>query len=397
MQLCSMKLQIWLLRILLCLLLFEGNQLSAMIGRIPAMKINTSYLFAGIAVVAIALWFVVNSRENSKAPPRAKTTITVKQTVPTVIYEARLAEQHKNRFSLFGRTEANREVDVKAKTAGLVIAAPITEGRRIAKGTVICRQGVDARQAVLDQMIAGLKSREADLNATKILVEKGFKSAIQLDSDKAVVDGARASVKQAEIELDNVNMRAPFAGVYEKQTAEIGDFLSPGQSCGRVIEMNPLVVTIDLTENQVGFVKLGQDADIELVTGESLTGKVRYIESKANASTRTFRTEISVPNPDYALKGGVTATVSIQTDITMAQHVPAKILSLDQDGSVGVRYLDINDIVRFARVKTIDEDANGMWVTGLPDETRIITQGQDFVAIGTQANPSLADYKSAVE
>lgn len=361
------------------------------------MKINTSYLFAGGAIIAIALWFVVNSREDSKASPRAKTTVTVEQTVPTVVYETRLAEEHKNSFNLFGRSEANREVDVKAKTAGLVIAAPITEGRRIAKGTVICRQGVDARQAVLDQMKAGLKSREADLNATRVLVEKGFKSASQLDSDKAVVDGARASVKQAEIELDNVIMRAPFAGVYEKQTAEIGDFLTPGQSCGRIIEMNPLVVTIDLTENQVGFIKLGQDAAIELVTGEALTGKVRYIESKANSSTRTFRTEIAVPNPNYALKGGVTATVSIKTGTTMAQHVPSKILSLDKDGSVGVRYLDDANIVRFARVKTIDEDANGMWVTGLPDNTRIITQGQNFVAVGTQVNPSLADYNSADE
>lgn len=368
-----------------------------MLGRLSVMKINTSYLFAGGAIVAIAIWFVVNSKEDSKAPPRAKTTVTVEQSMPTVVYEARLAEEHKNSFNLFGRTEANREVDVKAKTAGLVIAAPVTEGLRIAKGTVICRQDVDARQAVLDQALAGLKSREADLNATRVLVEKGFKSAIQLDADKAVLDGARASVKQAEIELDNVNMRAPFSGVYEKQTAEIGDYLSPGQSCGRIVDMNPLVVAIDLTEAQVGYIKVGQEAGIELVTGESLTGKVRYMESKANASTRTFRTEISVPNPDYALRGGVTATVSIQTGITMAQHVPAKILSLDQDGSVGVRYLDNNDIVRFARVKTIDEDANGMWVTGLPDDTRIITQGQDFVAIGTQANPSLADYNSAVE
>ncbi len=361
------------------------------------MKINTSYLFAGGAVIAIALWFFVNSREASKAPPRPQTTVTAEQSILTVVYEPRTAEEHKNSFKLFGRTEANREVDVKAKTAGLVIAAPITEGRRVSKGTVICRQDIDARQAVLDQTKALLKSREADLNATSILVEKGYKSAIQIDAEKAAVDGARASVKQAEIELANITMLAPFAGVYEKQVAEIGDYLTPGQSCGRIVEMNPLIVAIDLTESQVGFIKNKQQAQIKLVTGETLTGKVRFIESKANASTRTFRTEIAVPNPAYALRGGVTATVSIQTGTTMAQHIPSKILTLDDDGSVGVRYLDRNDIVHFAAVKTIDEDANGVWVTGLPDTTRIITQGQDFVAIGTKVNPSLADYKSIGE
>ena len=357
------------------------------------MKINTSYIIAGLAIVGIVIWFMVNSKEASKAPPRAKTTVTVEKTIPTVVYETRDATQHMNSFNLFGRTEANREVEVKAKTAGLVIAAPVTEGRRVAKGTVICRQDVDARQAVLDQAMAMLKSREADLNATRVLVEKGFKSAIQMDAEKAALDGARASAKQAEIELDNVMMRAPFAGIYEKQVAEIGDYLAPGQACGRIVDMNPLIVSIDLTESQVGFIKVGQAASIELVTGESLTGKVRFIESKANASTRTFRTEIAVPNPKYTLKGGVTATVSIQTGTTLAQHIPSKILTLDEDGSVGVRYLDSDDIVRFARTRTIDEDADGIWVTGLPDNTRIITQGQDFVAVGTKTNPSHAEYK----
>lgn len=361
------------------------------------MKINSSYLFAGAAVIAIALWFLVNSKEASKAPPRAKTTVTVEQTEPSVVYEDRVAETHPNSFKLFGRSEANREVDVKAKTAGLVIAAPVTEGRRVAKGTVICRQDVDARQAVLDQALALLKSREADLNATRVLVEKGFKSAIQMDAEKAAVDGARASVKQAEIELDNVTMRAPFAGVYEKQVAEIGDYLAPGQPCGRIVDMNPLIVAIDLTESQVGFIKVGQEANIELVTGEKLSGKIRFIESKANASTRTFRTEIAVPNSKYALKGGVTATVSIQTGTAMAHNIPSKVLTLDDAGNVGVRYLDYDDIVRFANVTVIDEDAMGVWVTGLPDSTRIITQGQDFVAIGTKTKPSLADYKAMGE
>lgn len=358
------------------------------------MKINSSYLFAGAAVIAIGLWFMVNSKEAREAPPRAKTTVSAKTSVPTVVYEPREASEHQNSFKLFGRTEANREVAIKAKTAGLVIAAPIKKGRRVSKDTIVCQQDIDARQAVLDQAMAGLKSRQADLNATQTLVEKGYKSAVQLDADRAAVDGALASVKQAEIELDSVNMRAPFAGLFDQQLAEIGDYLSPGQPCGNLVEMNPLVVTIDLTENQVGSVSLNQAAKIDLVTGESLTGKVRFIESKANASTRTFRTEIEVPNRDYKLKGGVTASVSINTGSTLAHNIPSKILTLNSAGTVGVRYLDSDDIVRFAAVKTIDEDADGVWVTGLPPITRIITQGQDFVAIGTKANPSLANYSA---
>jgi len=314
----------------------------------------------------------------------------VEKTVPKVVYEPRQAEEHQNKFDLFGRTEANREVAITAKTAGIVDLVAVKKGQRVAKGTLICRQELAARQAVLDQAQAVLKAREADLKATLTLVEKGYKSAIQLDADRAAVDGAKASVKQADVELNNVNMKAPFAGVFDQQNVEIGDFLGPGQPCGNLVELNPLLVVIDLTENQVGSIKVGQAASVDLVTGETVSGKVRFIESKANSSTRTFRTEIAVPNPKNTLKGGVTASVMIKTGTTMAQNIPSKILTLNNEGTVGVRYLDYDDIVRFARVTTIDEDANGIWVTGLPESTRIITQGQDFVAVGTKANPTLA-------
>jgi len=361
------------------------------------MKINTSYVLASILVIVVALRFLMNSGDD-KADNAPKTSSAQQETViPTVVVETREAEEHQNTYKLYGRTEANREVSVKAKTAGLVIAAPLSEGRRIAKGTVMCRQDIDARQAVLDQARAVLTSRQADLKATQTLVEKGYKSAIQLDAERAAVDGALASVKQAEIELDNVNMRAPFSGIFDSQIAEVGDYLAPGQPCGKLIEMNPLIVTVELTETQVGGIKIGQSADIDLVTGETVTGKISFIEANANAATRTFRTEIKVPNKDYALKGGVTATVKLKAGTVKAQHVPSKILTLDSDGSLGVRYVSFDNRVGFANVTQIDEDSDGIWVTGLPDSARIIVQGQDYVSVGTEVDPKTAGYNGASE
>ena len=361
------------------------------------MKINKSYLFAAGAFLAIALWFWYNSGREDNSPPPAKPAIEQSTTIPTVVVEAREAEDHQNAFNLYGRTEANREVELKAKTAGLVISTPVTEGRRIKTGTTLCRQDVDARQANLDQALANLEARKLDYQSSKTLVDKGYRSSVQLKSLQAAVDGAQASVKQAEIELDNVNMRAPFSGIFDSQMAEIGDYLLPGQACGRLIEMNPLIVTVELTETQVGVIKIGQEAQIDLVTGENVTGKIRFIEANANSATRTFRTEISVPNADYALKGGVTATVKIKAGVVKAQHVPSKILTLDSDGTLGVRYVTYDNRVGFAIVKQIDEDSDGIWVTGLPDSTRIIVQGQDYVSVGTEVEANTASFDRATE
>ena len=361
------------------------------------MKINKSYLFAVGAFLAIALWFWYNSNRKDDNPEPVKTSIEQTTTIPTVVVEYRDAEDHQNSFNLYGRTEANREVEVKAETAGLVISTPISEGRRIKRGATLCRQDVDARQANLDQAHATLEARQFDLQSTQTLVEKGYRSAVQLKSQQAAVDGALASVKQAQIELDNVNMRAPFSGIFDNQMAEVGDYLLPGQACGRLIEMNPLIVAVELTETQVGVVKIGQEAQIDLVTGENVKGKIRFIEANANSATRTFRTEIEVPNTDYALKGGVTATVKIKAGNVKAQHVPSKILTLDSDGALGVRYVNYDNRVGFAVVKQIDEDSDGIWVTGLPDSTRIIVQGQDYVSVGTEVEANTASFDRATE
>lgn len=356
-------------------------------------SINKSYLIAGLAVVIIALWFIVHA-VNDGAKPAPAPLGHIEAPLPTVVTRTITAELHPNVYRLFGRTEANREVQLKAETAGLVIATPITEGTRVTRGATLCRQDIDARQARLDQANAQLRSAEFDLRSTQTLVDKGFRSATQLASLQAQVDGAKAGVKQAEIELDNVNIRAPFNGIFDMRMAETGDYLAPGQPCGLLIDMDPLVIVADLSETQVGNITIGQTSELSLATGETLTGKVRFIEARANPATRTFRTEIAVPNPDYALRAGVTASVRVKAGETLAHLVPGAVLTLTDTGDVGVRYVDSNNIVRFAETQTIDEQDNGLWVTGLPETANVIIQGQDFVSIGTEVKPVLSGSNS---
>ena len=352
------------------------------------MKINASYVIAGLAVLVIGLWFLANNNGEEPAPKvAAQNTQNDQDLLPQVVYRTASLHQRPNEYRLYGRTEANREVEVKAETAGLVANTPAREGQRVVKGQVLCQQDVDARQANLDQMRATLVSAQSDFNSAQTLVNKGYRSANQLASLQASVDGARAAVKSAEIELDNVNMRAPFSGMFERQIAEVGDFLAPGQACGLLLELNPLIVVADLSETQLAAISKGSTASISLATGEALEGKVRFIEARANNMTRTFRTEIEVPNPNMSLRAGITATVALEAGSIDACLIPARIMTLDDNGEVGVRYLDENNIVRFALTQTVAEEDNGLWVTGLPDTARVIVQGQDFVSVGTKVNP----------
>ncbi len=368
----------------IALKLFETNMRKPqMTGH--GMKINRSILLAFLAVLLIGGWFWINADEEPSKSQSSQRSETAEKALPSVVTRTIQAEPHAGTVKLFGRSEAAREVTLKAETPGPVVSTPVAEGSQVKKGTIVCRQDVNARQAMVDQAKALLRTRELEYQAAAKLVERGFASETQALTAHAGLDAAKASVKQAEIELGNINIRAPFSGIYDKNLAEVGDYLSPGQPCGLLIELDPLIVTIDLTETQLSLVSVGQEALIELATGEKIKGAVKFIESRANPATRTFKAEISVPNKNLSLKAGVTATVRLSNTPQSAHLIPAQIFALNDNGIVGIKYLDENDIVRFTATETIDETSDGVWVKGLPDHVRIILKGQDYVASGAQA------------
>jgi multidrug efflux system membrane fusion protein len=349
------------------------------------MKLKTPYLIALAVSVLIVLWFIYGSLVRDTAKPAPEET-AFKGSVPTVTIDRLQSEMHEIYINLHGQTEPDREVSVKAETAGLIVRTPLTEGQHVKRGTIICQQDVDARQALVDQAKAQYRSRELEYTAAQKLVDKGYRSSTQALAAQAALDGARAAVKQTEIELGNVIMRVPFDGIFEQQLAEIGDYLSPGQPCGLLVDLDPLVITGEVTEKQVSLLSIGKFAHIELATGETLSGKIRYVEARANPSTRTFRVEIAVPNKDLSLKAGVSATIKLSAGLTQAHLIPSSVLTLDDQGSIGVRYLDANKTVHFTRVSVIDETSDGVWVLNLPKYTDLIIRGQDFVSEGITVN-----------
>lgn len=350
------------------------------------MKIKPAYVLATLICIFIAAWFIYGTKAKNKADEIA-TTIAPKEAetlIPSVEIRTIHPQLHDSFIDLHARSEAVREVAVKAETPGLVVATPVREGRLVTRGTTLCRQDIDARQAVLDQANAVLRTRQVEYEAAQKLVDRGFRSPTQALGAAAARDGAKASVKQAEIEIGNVIMRAPFNGIFEQQMAEIGDYLAPGQPCGLLVDLDPLIIAGEATENQIGNIKVGGTAKVSLMTGQNLDGKVRYIESRANPATRTFRIEVEVPNKKSALKAGVTASLRLPAGQKNAHLIPSHVLTLNDTGQIGVRYLDSESRVRFTQIVTLEETPEGIWVSGLPDgDVNLIVLGQDYVSEGT--------------
>ena len=347
------------------------------------MRLKTSHLFAIVVAVVVGLFFLIGTVFNAVKKPAAKpkSEVSAARALPSVQVAQVSEVMHPYSVAVRGRTESARSVVVRSETAGIVSAAPATEGSYVAKGTVLCRLKVDAREAGVAQARAALRSRELTQKASVELARQGYRSETQVLQDQAQLDGAQASLRQAEIALEQTNIRAPFSGVFDKREAEIGTYLAPGQSCGTMIELNPLLIVGDLPETETARLHVGAGATAQLVTGGSLSGQVRYLARDADPQTRTYRMEISAANPGL-IRSGLSATVKVSSGAGPAHLVPVSTLVLDAAGRQGVRTVLTNGVVAFSPVSVIEEGEGGVWVSGMRGPVQVITVGQSYVAEG---------------
>lgn len=354
-----------------------------------------SFLTAGFILLALMLYFVGSAHFRSPAEDaateQASTPTIVERETPQVLVRPVRTTIRTISVDLKGSTEPDREVTVRSETSGMVINAQIAEGKFVRAGSILCGLDVESRAARIAETEAGVAAARLDYDAARQLEEKGWTTSNNAASAKATLDRAEAGLKAARIELGKTDIRAPFDGVFEARLAERGDFLTTGAPCGRVVDLDPIIIAVDATEEQIDFIRVGETVDISLATGRQSEGIVRFVSRAASAQTRTFRVEVELPNPDNLIAAGLTATAKIRLGEAPAFQITPASLVLHDDGRIGVRFVDEQNIVQFAEVSIVDDATDGIWVAGVPDGTNLLSAGQDFLREGVAVAPLLAE------
>ncbi|GHG93187.1 efflux RND transporter periplasmic adaptor subunit [Pseudodonghicola xiamenensis] len=331
---------------------------------------------------------------------------------------------------LRGETRAARQVEVKAETTGAVISDPRRKGSFVAAGDILCKLDPGTRAANLVKARATLaeagarlpeadaklaeaeaKLAEAQINhtAAKQLNQGGYTAQTTLlaraaevrsaeaaiasaqagiQSSQAGVEAAQAAVATAEREIALLTITAPFEGLLESDAAELGSLMQAGSLCAVVIQLDPIKVVGYVPETEVARVRLGAAAQAALATGEKIAGQVTFLSRAADPATRTFEVEITVPNPDLTIRDGQTASIAISAQGALAHRLPQSALTLNNEGQLGVRVVEPGDIVGFRPVAVLRDEADGLWIGGLPDTADVIVVGQDFVTAGVHVSPT---------
>lgn len=332
--------------------------------------------------------------EQVAAPPPAAETAPDTRRVP-VLARMVQAQSVDNAVLLRGRTEAARSVEVRAETSGRVVSEPLRRGAYVNTGDVLCKLDEGTRRATLAEAQARLTEAELNARNAERLTEGGFASETRAVAARAALQGASAGVEAAMREIERLELRAPFPGLLEADAAELGALLQPGTLCATVIQLDPMRLVGFVAETDVDRIDVGAMAGGRLSSGREVVGRVTFLARSADPLTRTFRVEVSVANPDLAIRDGQTVEMLVQTDGVSAHLLPGSALTLDDDGRLGVRIAegidDGDSRARFVPVTVIRDTASGIWVRGLPDRAALIVLGQEYVTDGVALDVTLQD------
>ena len=353
--------------------------------------------------------------------------------VETKIFKASLIDQS---IELQGQTIHNKKIDVKSETSGNISEINFSRGDKVNKNLSLVLISMDDRKEkllsaqkdlerlskelilneknrdnLLRQNIEKIKLYEIEYASAKQLIDKGLSSKSKLslasfnlanaEADRedikikfestlanleAQITNVKSLLKNIKLDIAKTNISAPFDGIISEKMVEETEFISVGTPLFTIIDLDPIKIEGYLSEFDVNKVSVGTNAIIEDSNGIKKNGTITFISPSAEISTRTFEITIEANNKDLTYKSGITTKIIIKGSELKAHKIPPSILTLLDDGTVGVKAVNKENNVVFYPTKTIKDTIDGMWVSGLPESVNLIISGQEYISIGEKIN-----------
>lgn len=343
-----------------------------------------------VAIVAgLGWWFLLREPETTVALAIA-TPEGANPAPPVVPREAPVrvmtllsrAEPAVSELRLRGRTEANREVVVRAETDGLIASEPLRAGARIGRDDLLCRLHMGARAAELRKTEAALERARIEAEAADRLSAQGFTAETTRAERQAAFESAKADLDAMRLDIARLDIRAPFSGQLDSDTAELGTLLNRGDACATLVDLATIKVVAFVSERQVDRLAIDQAVTVRFIDGALREGAIRFVAARADTATRTFRVEAALDNSDGTLRDGMTAEIKVVTTSGLAHKLPQSALTLNDDGDLGVRVVE-DGRAAFVPVRLLNDTEDAAFVDGLPATARVIVVGQEFVTDGS--------------
>jgi membrane fusion protein, multidrug efflux system len=345
---------------------------------------------AAIVLIAATAWVItgefsaVGSEEPETTEQADATPTPVAAPLRTVAAVTPVFADFSREIRVSGATEADKNAVLAARADGIVQELKVVQGQNIAADALVLRLEGAETEAGVRTAESSLAKAAQELDVGEALFAKGSLSDLELTSRRADKAAAEAALSQAQAVADRLMLNAPFAGTIDSVDITVGEWVQSGAPIATLLSLDPIVIKAEVSERDVANVKVGAEAKVRLVTGAELKGTVRHVARQASEITRTFVIDVALPNADGAIPAGITAEVTLFAPPQPAITVPRSVLTISDDGSIGLRVVGADNIAKFAPVQIIEDGEQGLVVAGVPKDVRIIVAGQDLIRDGDE-------------
>ena len=355
-----------------------------------------NFKVASIFAALVLLWLASGlfSEPEAPVPNLADAMAAMSESTLPVVFVEEIRSEPRNKRRLFrGKTVSKQTASVSAEISGRVVSRPVERGARVLEGQVLCEISIEDRLAMVTEALATVSEAQIEYDGALALQSDGLLAEAQLAKLAARLESAKANLLRRELDLSRTKVTAPFSGVIETQPLVVGDLARVGDVCATLINLDPILVEVSVSERDVDALRVGGFAYARTSTGQYLEGTITFVGSQSDEVTRTYLAEITIPNPDYEIRAGLTAVVDLPGEAVKAHRVSPSLFTLNDAGALGLRTIDRENRVEFYPVSILEDSPDGAWVKGLPERARLITVGHEFVAEGqiVDARTALAE------
>jgi RND family efflux transporter MFP subunit len=312
---------------------------------------------------------------------------------------------------------AGQRVDLSFRNGGYIEAITqvkgvdgaqrtLQDGDRVTKGMELARvrrkdfeQKLSEARAALAEASAQRTQADRDYSRASKLVASGSISRAEMDVAKAKADGARARVAgaaarvdEAKTALGDATLTSPIEGVVLHRSLEEGALISPGAPAFSIADTSKVKVVFGVPDTMLESLKLGsaQAISTEALRGKTFSGQISRIAASADAKSRVFEVEVTIPNPDDELKVGMVASLSLPVSATsaLAPLVPlsAVVRSPAHAEAFAVYVVQGPDEASVAKLREVELGSfvgNSIPVkAGLKEGERVVVMGASFLSDG---------------
>lgn len=315
-----------------------------------------------LVLIAVAfgvlLWVVRTPVESQEVPPRQEVPL------PVEVWKIEPVPSMPDVLELPGALEPNNVIEVPVEQRGRIEEVLVAEGQRVEAGQVLLRLDTVLLEAELEKARAQAEYDERAFNRAVELLKKGVLNRNEVEELEARKIVSAANLELARTNLERATVKSPGRGVIDELVRQKGEYVSPGDTFARLVDVDTLKLVLQIPERDLRYVSEGKwiKVSVDALDGTTVGGNVSYISRVADEATRTTRVEVALDNRSGRLYSGMIVRARIPRRvlqnvimIPLASVIPAeksRLVYVAQDGVAERREVELG-IIRGSQVQVL--------------------------------------------